>query len=133
MYKFSQSSLDKLSTCHPDLQKVAVRALELSLLDFGIVEGERTLEKQKEYMATGRSSTIKSRHIKRDQDKQGVHALDIAVYVEGKYSQDFNHYAKVAQVFFTAAIEFGVQIEWGGFWLSPKDGPHFQLSWKAYP
>ncbi len=32
-----------------------------------------------------------------------------------------------------AAEELGVEIVWGGDWVTIKDGPHFQLDWKQYP
>jgi peptidoglycan L-alanyl-D-glutamate endopeptidase CwlK len=33
----------------------------------------------------------------------------------------------------TAAVEIGVEIEWGGDWTKFKDGPHWQLPWSSYP
>lgn len=50
-YTFSKTSLKRLEGVHPDLVRVATRALELSEVDFGITEGRRTLAKQKEYFA----------------------------------------------------------------------------------
>ena len=125
-FKFSQRSLDKLSTCHEDLGRVAFLALKYSPYDFGITEGVRTIEKQREYFDAGKSKTMNSRHL---ENKNGVsEALDIAVYVNGKLTWDIKYYRKVAQAFFRAAIELNVQIEWGGLWESFLDGPHYQLA-----
>ncbi|AUR83848.1 D-alanyl-D-alanine carboxypeptidase [Vibrio phage 1.042.O._10N.286.45.B8] len=124
-FKFSQRSIDKLSTCHEDLERVAYLALKYSPYDFGIIEGVRTIEKQREYYNAGKSKTMNSRHM---ENKNGVsEALDIAVYVNGKITWDIKYYRKVAQAFFKAAIELNVQIRWGGLWESFVDGPHFEL------
>jgi peptidoglycan L-alanyl-D-glutamate endopeptidase CwlK len=32
-----------------------------------------------------------------------------------------------------AASELKVDIEWGGDWVTFKDGPHYQLSRRSYP
>ena len=115
----------KLNTCHPDLKKVAVRALELSPYDFGITEGVRTIERQKELVASGASKTMNSRHI---ENADGVsEALDIAIYLDSGLTWEIGYYRKVAQSFFTAAIELGIQIEWGGLWRTFVDGVHFEL------
>lgn len=124
-HKFSRSSMAKLNTCHPDLKKVAVRALELSPYDFGITEGVRTIERQKELVASGASKTMNSRHI---ENADGVsEALDIAIYLDSGLTWEIGYYRKVAQSFFTAAIELGIQIEWGGLWRTFVDGVHFEL------
>lgn len=124
-HKFSKRSIERLETCHPDLQRVARRALELSPYDFGITEGVRTVERQNDLVKQGASTTMHSRHIA---NADGVsEALDIAVYIESGLTWKIEYYRKVAQAFFTAAIELGVQIEWGGLWQTFVDGPHFQL------
>lgn len=124
-HKFSRSSMAKLNTCHPDLKKVAVRALELSPYDFGITEGVRTVERQKELVASGASKTMNSRHIA---NADGVsEALDIAIYLDSGLTWEIGYYREVAQAFFTASIELGIQIEWGGLWRTFVDGVHYQL------
>lgn len=119
-HKFSQRSLDRLQGVNPDLVKVAHRALELSKYDFGITEGLRTVDRQKELVDQGASQTMNSKHI-------GGNAIDIGVYIESGLTWEIRYYRKVAQAFFTAAIELGVQIEWGGLWESFIDGVHFEL------
>lgn len=124
-HKFSQRSLERLSACHKDLQKVAHRALELSKHDFGITEGLRTIERQKELFESGASTTMNSRHL---ENENGVsEALDIGVYIESGLTWEIGYYRQVAQAFFDAAIELGIPIEWGGLWRTFVDGPHFQL------
>lgn len=119
-FRFSKRSLDNLVGVEPSLVKVVRKALEGSPLDFGISEGVRTLERQKELVAAGKSRTMNSRHLT-------GHAVDFFVLVDGKVTWEFKYYKEVADAFKKAAEELGVEIEWGGDWKSFKDGPHIQL------
>ena len=47
-HEFSAKSQSKLEGVDPRLVQIAVLALQLSPVDFGITEGVRTLERQKE-------------------------------------------------------------------------------------
>ncbi|WP_050875035.1 M15 family metallopeptidase, partial [Yersinia frederiksenii] len=62
-FRFSQRSENNLKGINPDLLKVVRRALEISAVDFSVIEGLRTIERQKELVATGKSQTMNSRHI----------------------------------------------------------------------
>jgi len=55
MFYFSDRSLKKLHTCHPDLQRVALLAIQLSTVDFGVSEGHRSIERQWELYKQGRT------------------------------------------------------------------------------
>ena len=44
--RFGERSLGKLETCHKDLQKIMKLAISRSLIDFGISEGHRSIERQ---------------------------------------------------------------------------------------
>jgi len=129
MWVLSSKSEKQLEGVHPDLVSVVKGALEISPYDFGITEGERSVEKQKENIKKGVSTTMKTLHFK--QEDGFVHAVDVVVYINGKVTWDVKYYRKVIQAFFTVAIELGVQIESGGLWESFVDGPHFQLG-KSY-
>tara|TARA_Y100001956_G_scaffold81684_1_gene99992 strand:- start:1020 stop:1415 length:396 start_codon:yes stop_codon:yes gene_type:complete len=127
-WKLSKSSENKLKGVHPDLVRVVKRALTISPYDFGITEGERTLETQKQYVADGKSKTMNSKHLKQ---KDGYsHAIDIKVFAP-KLTWEHKHFRKVIQAFVTAAIEEGVQLEFGGLWENFLDSPHIQLG-KVY-
>ena len=73
-FKLGKKSLEKLNGVHPDLVKVVKRAIELTEIDFSVGEGLRTLEKQKEYLAKGATTTLKSRHLT-------GHAVDLFAFV----------------------------------------------------
>ncbi|HAP0139733.1 TPA: M15 family metallopeptidase [Escherichia coli] len=121
-FRFSNRSEKNLQGVKPQLVAVVRRALELSEVDFGITEGLRTKERQKQLVAEGRSQTMNSRHLTGD-------AVDVVAYVGGNVSWDWPLYGKIAQAFKQAAEELNTPVEWGGDWKTLKDGPHFQLKW----
>lgn len=132
MYFLSKKSIKNLQQAHPDLQRVMLRAIGISEVDFSIQYPVRTEQEQQLMLDTGASKTFNSRHLLREQDVQ-VHAVDVVAWINGDISWDMNHYKKIAKAVFKAAIEEKVQVEWGGLWTNPVDGPHFQLAWKDYP
>lgn len=125
--KFSKRSLDNLRGIHPDLRAVIDRALELSPVDFVVIEGLRTRERQAQLVAQGASKTMNSRHIT-------GHAVDLVpIGPNGKAAFDWPLYHRLAPAVKEAAQEIGVALDWGGDWTSFKDGPHFELDRKVYP
>ena len=125
-FKFSQRSENNLRGVHPDLVKVVRLALELSPVDFGITEGLRTVERQKQLVAEGKSQTMNSRHI-------SGHAVDVFAYPTPAGSWDWLYYQQSSQSFKQAGKNLGIPVEWGGDWKTLKDGPHFQLPYADYP
>lgn len=130
-FKLSSRSLKRLEGVHPDLVKVIKRAIEITPVDFTVLEGVRTVARQRQLVAQGSSKTMNSRHI--PAANGFAHAVDIAPYVGGKVSWDWPLYYRLAPAVKRAADEMGVEIEWGGDWRSFKDGPHWQLPWNLYP
>ena len=122
-YKLSLRSKQKLSGVHPDLVDVVQRAIEITEQDFSVLEGLRSIERQKELYKSGKSKTMNSRHLT-------GHAVDLAPY---PLSWDWEYFYPIADAMNEAAKELGVDVEWGGDWKSFPDGPHFQLSWETYP
>ena len=125
-FKLSQRSLRNLKGVHPDLVKVAVRALEITDIDFGVTEGLRTIERQRELVAAGASRTMNSRHLT-------GHAIDVVALIGGEVRWDWPLYARLALHFKAAAHELQVPITWGGDWPRFRDGPHYELQRKLYP
>jgi peptidoglycan L-alanyl-D-glutamate endopeptidase CwlK len=105
--------------------KVMQEAIKESPLDFGITEGLRTLERQKELFEAGKSQTMNSRHLK-------GFAVDITVFLDGKITWEFHKYQIVADHIKKVAKDLGIPIVWGGDWVSFKDGPHFELNRSKY-
>jgi len=125
-FRFSKRSLDNLKAVHPDLVAVVKRALEITEVDFGVIEGVRTIERQRQLYKAGASKTLNSRHLT-------GHAVDLAAYIGGRLSWDWPLYYKIAAAMKEAAKELNIPIVWGGDWITFKDGPHFELSRKEYP
>ena len=109
MFNLSKKSLDELVGVKPQLVSVVKRAIQLSKVDFGVIEGLRTLETQKRYVAQGKSQTLASKHLTGD-------AVDLMAYVDGKPSWELNLYDDIADAMKQAAIELGVPVTWGAAW-----------------
>lgn len=124
-YVLGKRSKSNLEGVHPDLVKVVERAIEITTVDFTVIEGLRTLSRQKELLAKGATQTLNSRHLT-------GHAVDIAAWVDGGIRWDWPLYHRLAEAMKKAAAELDVDIVWGGDWKSFPDGPHFQLDWNTY-
>ncbi|MDN7933678.1 M15 family metallopeptidase [Burkholderia metallica] len=120
-FKFSQRSEANLAGVNEPLVKVVRRALERSEVDFGITEGMRTRERQRELVAAKKSQTMNSRHLT-------GHAVDVMAYVNGAGTWEWKYYEDIARAFKQAAAELGIPIVWGGDWKTLKDGVHFELA-----
>ena len=125
-FKLGARSLERLKGVHQDLVKVVKRAIQLTEVDFGVTEGVRAIEKQREYVAKGASKTMNSRHLT-------GHAVDLVAYIGAEVRWDWPLFHKIAAAMKSAAKELGVAIVWGGDWASFPDGPHFELDRKVYP
>jgi len=123
MYQLGAKSNKRLEGVHPDLVAVVRKAIEISEQDFTVLEGLRSIERQKELVASGKSTTMNSRHLT-------GHAVDISPW---PISWDWDYFYPIAEAMKEAAKELNVDIEWGGDWKRFPDGPHFQLSWGNYP
>lgn len=137
-----QRSLSRLEGVHPDLVRVVKKAAALSDLDFTVLEGLRTVERQKQLMKQGATRTMNSRHIT-------GHAVDLGAMIGGTVRWDWALYIKLAEVMRSASISENVPIRWGGTWKllsdikgpitakvlsrSFPDGPHQELPRSVYP
>lgn len=147
-YLLGERSKQRLESLEPDLVRVVQLAITLTPVDFTVLEGMRTLSRQRSLLASGASKTLNSRHLT-------GHAVDLGAYVNGAVKWDWDFYFYIAEAMRLAAIECGVLLEWGGAWgyllnrhesariahdtyVSARhaakkrtfvDGPHFQLPW----
>ena len=126
IYSLGPRSRARLRGVHPDLIKIIERAIVITPVDFTVLEGLRTIERQKALVAAGASQTMKSRHLT-------GHAVDLGAWVDDQVDWSWPLYSKIADTMKQAAKDVAVPIEWCGDWLAFKDGPHFQLPWKEYP
>ena len=152
-FSLSARSLDRLRGVNPRLQAVVRRAIALTKVDFGVIEGVRTLERQQELFESGASQTMKSKHLA-GEDGYG-RAVDLMAYVKGRGCWELNVYDDIADAMKEAATDAEVSVRWGCAWhlgnicewegtmeaamnayidyrrISGKrpflDGPHFEL------
>lgn len=137
MFKLSQRSLSRLVGVNESLVNVVKRAIEISDVDFMVVEGLRTKQRQEGLYAQGRTKpgkvvtwTMKSKHI------DGL-AVDIApCNKDGSINwNDLKMFDKMADAMFKAAKELNINIRWGRDWdmdgirgeKGETDSPHFEL------
>lgn len=117
---------------HPSLVAVVRRALELTPVDFTVIEGVRTLDRQRELYAQGRTApgkivtwTMSSKHI----EGRAVDLLPVTGW------NDIASFDAVAKAMKQAGNELGVNIRWGADWnqngkpreKGETDSPHFEL------
>ena len=92
-FKLGKRSLSNLEGVHPDLVKVVNRAIELTQVDFTVIEGLRTKERQAQLLKEKKTTTKNSRHLT-------GHAVDLAAWVipegsdKGTVSWDWKYYEK---------------------------------------
>ena len=148
-FSLSSRSLGKLEGVKPELVEVVKKAIELTKTDFGVIYGMRSAAEQQKLFDSGKSQTLKSKHLTGD-------AVDLMAYVDGKASWELNLYDDLADAMKWAATERGVKIRWGAAWTVPDiaawdgtmeaammsyidtrraesrrpfiDGPHFELN-----
>ena len=113
-FKLSTRSKNKLKGVHPNMVAVVERAIELTKVDFGVTYGVRSLAEQEKLVASGRSQTMKSKHLKQ---KDGYsHAVDVVAYDGSNVVWEINVYDDICDAIKQAAIEKGVAIKWGAAW-----------------
>ncbi|AAX78681.1 hypothetical protein RB43ORF159c [Escherichia phage RB43] len=131
MFKLAKKSINNLKGVKPELVKVVQRALELSPEDFGVREGLRTVEQQREYVRTGASQTMNSKHITGD-------AVDLypSKLPEG-WQKNPKVWLPVLNAMKKAGDELGVKLRFGINWKNDPnlpietkfiDAPHIELA-----
>lgn len=113
-FKLSTRSKNNLVGVHPDMVAVVERAIELTKVDFGVTYGVRSLAEQERLVASGRSQTMKSKHL--IQDSGYSHAVDVVAYDGSDVVWEINVYDDICDAFKQAAIEKGVAVKWGAAW-----------------
>lgn len=125
MYRFGKTSKERLSTCHIDIIKVLDFAIKVSRVDFGVAEGNRSLEKQMEYFKAGKSR-VDGIKIKGKHNYLPSQAVDFYGWVNGKSNWEKDTLIYLAGLFigisevFYAKGEITHKLRWGGNW--DKDG-----------
>jgi len=140
-YSLSRTSKGRLDSCHNDLKIIINEAIKLSRIDFGVAEGYRSVERQKELFDEGKSRIDGI-------NKRGMHnyspslALDVYAYWGGKAQWDSESLCYIGGLITSTADrllregKITKTVRWGGNWdrddvivhdQSFDDLPHFEL------
>lgn len=109
-FSLSQRSLNNLVGVDKRLVQVVHLAIELTKVDFAVIEGVRTPQRQRELFDKGASQVREG----------GTHvqgrAVDLMAYIDDRASWELNLYDDIADAMKAAAIEFDVPLRWGAAW-----------------
>lgn len=108
-FKLSERSIRKLEGVEKSLVDVVLEAIQHTKVDFGVTYGVRTLEEQKKLYESGRSQTMKSKHL-------DGRAVDVVAYFGSDISWELNVYDDICDAFAQAARNQNVGIKWGAAW-----------------
>jgi peptidoglycan L-alanyl-D-glutamate endopeptidase CwlK len=133
MPRFSKQSLDRLATCHPDLQRLLHEVIKE--FDVIVLCGHRSVAEQSRLYAQGRTApgkkvtNIDGVRIKGRHNYKPALAVDLAPYpLDWSDTERFREMgSKVKEV----AARLEIPATWGGDWKRFKDLPHFELPLSA--
>lgn len=113
-FVLGKTSMSRLVGVHPDLVACVERAIQLTAVDFTVMQGLRSLEEQKQHVANGTSRTMNSKHLVQP-DGYG-HAVDLVPWIDGRAQWDWKGCFAIAAAMKLASAEKGVRLRWGGAW-----------------
>ena len=119
-YKLGKRSMGNLVGVHPDIGFAVNEAIKISKQDFTVIEGVRTMARQKQLVASGASRTYASYHL------NGL-AVDLVPFVNGKLSWDEKYFPAINDAMKTVLKKHNLKID-NGFDLWKWDMPHWQMT-----
>ena len=152
-FALSAASRKELVRVHQALVSVVEKAAQLSVQEFAVHDGVRTVDEQKQMVQKGAAQTLDSRHVT-------GHAVDLVPYINGKLRWEWPPIYLIADAMRMGAQELKIPLRWGGAWdvdftasVEPPadlvanyvsrrrkqglsafiDGPHFELPRSRYP
>lgn len=150
-FKLSELSLKRLEGVHPDLVAVVKRAIELSDVDFAVLEGVRTADQA--YINWGKGRTVAQLRAKGVPTKYAQPHLPKVTWLSEPLNSkhikgnavdlaplpidwnNFKRFDQVAKAMKLASEELGVKVKWGADWdgdgiyreKGETDSPHFEI------
>ena len=114
MPHFGHSSQSKLDTCHPEL--ISVFNEVIKSVDCSILEGNRSMERQKMLFREGSSKTLGSKHL-----AQPSLAVDVSPYPTPEDWGEYDSKALAEFYYFAGYVKaiadgLNIKIRWGGDW-----------------
>lgn len=120
MPTFSRASVERLETCHPDLQRLF--HLVVAERDCTILCGHRGREEQEKAFRDGHS---KARWGQSNHNFSPSLAVDVMPYpIDWSDRVGLEAFAAFVKA---KAVELGLSIRWGGEFSGFFDGPHYEL------
>lgn len=124
MFILGKGSRSKLAPVNDYLEQVVKTAISITSVDFSVIEGERTAERQLELWLAKASKFNGIEKGKKVKDIIGTgiskhqicDAVDLGAYVGGSIRWDFGLYYEIAKAMQEAAVLEKVRIRWGSVW-----------------
>jgi hypothetical protein len=113
-FSLSARSVNRLQGVDARLVQVISRAITLTSVDFSVIEGVRTAERQQELFAAGKTRTLNSRHLT-------GHAVDVMPV--GASLDDPEAWLPVLKAIKCAADALHIRLRFGYTWDASPDTP----------
>lgn len=115
-FKLGKRSLSKLEGVNNGLVSVVKEAISVTQQDFSVIEGLRSIKRQRDLVQRGASQTMKSKHLT-------GHAVDLAAYIDG-IRWELKLYDEIADAIKYSSLQLGVPVRWGAAWHIPDIGKY---------
>lgn len=145
-YSLGKLSKSRLIGVNPSLVKIVERAIQITNVDFIVVQGMRSREECMVNWGKGRTVSecsafgIPAQYSKPAHDKvtwlnnpfaskhtKGL-AVDLAPWINGDIDwKDLNKFKAISDAMKQASKELNLAIQWGGDFKKNKDSPHYEL------
>jgi len=122
MYRLGKRSMANLVGVHPIMSFAVTEAIKITRQDFTVLEGVRTMQRQKQLVANGSSKTYRSYHL------NGL-AVDLVPFVNGKLTWEDPYFSAIHTAMKTVIQKYNLPID-NGFDLWGWDKPHYQMTGK---
>ena len=123
MALLGKKSLENIKEIDPRLTLIIGYVLSEGKVDFTVIEGFRSAERQQMLFKEGKSQLD---GIHKKSYHQSGRAFDFIPY-PFKGWNDIESFKKVGEELKKAASKFGFNCQYGGDWHNFKDYPHFQI------
>lgn len=117
-FKLTDADERKLVGVNPQLVAVIRRLAKVTPKPFIVVEGVRSIGRQRQLLKAGATKTLNSKHLT-------GRAVDIAPLVSGKVSWEWRHFTPIVNACKAVGADMGVPLTFGYDW--GWDAPHVEM------
>lgn len=133
-YDFSKSSKRRLEEVDERLRAIVNDVMALQIMDFSVMEGRRTKERQEQLVRDGKSKTMKSKHLVGLAVDLYPYPVDMSKVNSGNWVE-LARFGVLAGLMKAVARKHSVKIRWGLDWDGDgqtldhtfHDAPHFEI------